>query len=259
MAPTMITRSHQAILPFRLHRPATVEEALGTAATPDGRIAYMAGGLDLVAAMRAGERVTDVVFLPGIAALRRIVRADGVLRIGACVTHHQFESDPLVAATLPEAAAIWRELGNVRVRLAGTLGGNLRAGRPHYDVAPILLALGATQVFAGDLLTAIEVPLARERRLAFDRSLKPFVSVAVAVERTATGERAGRVAVGCAHPRAVVQPLALAGTDDLAAVAEAAAQALPEPVTDAVASGGYRRRMIGVLLRRLLRRVTGAR
>lgn len=97
MAPTMITPSHQAILPFRLHRPATVEEALGTAAAPDGRLAYMAGGLDLVPAMRAGERVTDLVFLPGIPALRHIVRADGVLRIGACVTHHQFESDPLVA------------------------------------------------------------------------------------------------------------------------------------------------------------------
>lgn len=251
----MIARSHQAILPFRLHRPATVDEALDAASATDGRAAYMAGGLDLVARLRGGERVTDLVFLPGIAELRRVSRANGLLRVGACVTHHQFESDPLVAAALPEGAAIWRELGNVRVRMTGTLGGNLLAGQPHYDVAPILLALGARPVFAGGerLLTAIEIPLGRERRLAFDRSLKPIVSVAVAVERAATGELAGRAAVGCAYPGAVVQPLELGQPVEQAA--EAAARALPDPVSDAVASGRYRRRMIAVLIRRCLQRL----
>src|SRR5690349_17555820 len=135
----MIARSHQAIRPFRLHRPTTVEEALAAATAAEGRALYMAGGIDLVARLRAGEPATDLVFLPGIAELRRISRLDGLLRVGACVTHHQFESDPEVRTALPEAVPIWRELGNVRVRLAGTLGGNLLAGRPHYDVAPILL------------------------------------------------------------------------------------------------------------------------
>jgi len=253
----MIARSHQAIFPFRLHRPATVEEALAAAAVAEGRAVYMAGGLDLVARLRAGERVTDLVFLPGIAELRRISRVNGLLRVGACVTHHQFESDSVVATTLPEAAPIWRDLGNVRVRMAGTLGGNLLAGRPHYDVAPILLALGARPVFAGGegLLTAVEIPLPRERRLGFDRSLKPIVSVAVAVERAPTGELTGRAAVGCAYPRAVVQLLELG--QPIERTAEAAARALPEPLNDVVASAGYRRRMIGVLIRRLLQRLAG--
>jgi|RhiMetdeSRZDD1v2_1073273.scaffolds.fasta_scaffold164678_3 carbon-monoxide dehydrogenase medium subunit len=251
----MIVRSHQAICPFRLHRPATIDQALAAAAGAEGRAVYMAGGIDLLARLRGGERVTDLVFLPGIAELRRIARVNGLLRVGACVTHHQFESDPTVGAVLPEAVPIWRDLGNVRVRLAGTLGGNLLAGRPHYDVAPLLLALGARPVFAagGGLLTAVEIPLPGERRLGFDRSLKPVVSVAVAVERAPTGELSGRAAVGCAYPRAVVEPLDLGQPIERAA--QTVARALPEPLSDAVASAGYRRRMIGVLIRRLLQRL----
>jgi carbon-monoxide dehydrogenase medium subunit len=251
----MIARSHQAIPSFRLHRPATIEQALAAASGPGAGAVFMAGGIDLIARLRAGEAVTDLVFLPGIAELRRISREDGLLRLGACVTHHQFESDPVVGAALPEAVPIWRDLGNVRVRMAGTLGGNLLAGRPHYDVAPILLALGARPVFAGGerLLTAVEVPLPAERRLGFDRSLKPVVSVAVVVERGPTGGLTGRAAVGCAHPRAVVQPLDLGQPVERAA--DAAARALPEPVGDVVASAGYRRRMIAVSIRRLLQRL----
>jgi CO/xanthine dehydrogenase FAD-binding subunit len=81
----------------------------------------------------------------------------------------------------------------------------------------------------------------------------------VAVERTEAGAPAGRAAIGCAHPRAVLQPLDLAAGLSLAAVAEAAARAVPEPFSDSVASGGYRRRMIAVLIRRLLERLAPAR
>jgi carbon-monoxide dehydrogenase medium subunit len=275
MTPAMIIRSHQGIPPFRLHRPASLEEALAAARHAEGPVAYMAGGVDLVPALRAGEPCADLVFLPGIAELRRIEVRDGTLRVGACVTHAEFEAHPAVAAALPEVAGIWRELGNVRVRLAGTLGGNLLAGRAHYDVAPVLQALGATLVFAGPgggvrrpvgdgggLLVAIEIPLPPGRRLAFDRSLKPAVSLAVGIAGTPGGALAGRLAIGCAYPQPTAAALDLAGLGgpaDLAArasaVARAAVEALPPPVTDPVASGAYRRRVIGVLLRRALARL----
>jgi aerobic carbon-monoxide dehydrogenase medium subunit len=255
-----------------------VDDALAAATRADGPVAYMAGGVDLVPALRTGERLSDLVFLPGIPELRRIAVADRTLRVGACVTHAEFEAHPAVAAALPEVAGIWRELGNVRVRHAGTLGGNLLAGQAHYDVAPCLQALGATLVFAGPggpprrpigdaggLLVAIEIPLPAARRLVFDRSLKPAVSVAVGIERTPGGALAGRLAVGCAYPRPTVGALDLAGLGELAELAARAAalsratvEALPPPVTDVATSGAYRRRVIGVLLRRILERLGDA-
>ena len=137
--------SHSAIAPFRLMRPASVAEA--AAALGDGGSACLAGGVDLVPALRAGRRIERIVYLGGIDALKSVTRRDGAVTIGAGVTYHRLATDPAIARALPDLAAIWNGVANVRVRHAATIGGNVMARNPAYDVLPALQALGARLVF----------------------------------------------------------------------------------------------------------------
>ena len=253
--------SHGAIAPFRLLRPARIEDA--AAALGDGA-ACLAGGVDLVPALRAGRRIERLVHLGGIAALKAVEARDGVVSIGAGVTYARLAGDAAIAAALPELSAAWRGVANVRVRHAATVGGNVMAGNPQYDMLPALLALGAKLVFvrptgraetvAADaetwppgILAVIEIPLARGHRFAFERSFKPVISLAVSL-----GGGKARVAIGCAYQRPLCREIALDGRGPEAAAADFAG-ALPEPLTDWIASAAYRRKLARVLLARQLR------
>ena len=252
--------SHSAIAPFRLFRPARIEEA--AAALAEGAVC-LAGGVDLVPALRAGRKVERVVYLGGIAALKSVERTTGTLRIGAGVTYAQLAGDAAIAAALPDLAAAWRGVANVRVRHAATIGGNVMAGNPQYDMLPALMALGATLVFAGangrqvsapatdarrpdGLLAFVDIPLAAGRRFHLERGYKPVISVALAA-----GGGKARVAFGCAFQSPLCREFAHDG--DPETLAAAVARDLPEPVSDWIASGAYRRKLARVLLARGLR------
>lgn len=252
--------SHSAIAPFRLRRPSRIADA---AAALAGGAVCLAGGVDLVPALRAGRRVDEIVALGGIGELKGIERRGGSLRIGAGVTYAQLAADRAIAAALPDLAAAWRGVANVRVRHAATIGGNLMAGNPLYDMLPALMALDATLVFADakgalqaapsaaahwpeGLLAFIDIPLVAERRFLFERGYKPVISIAVA----AAGGTA-RAAFGCAFERALVREFTFNGDAD--AIAAGIARDLPEPASDWIASGAYRRKLAGVLLKRHLR------
>lgn len=261
-----VSRGHGAIAPFVLSRPTTVAGAVERLA--EGATAH-AGGIDVVAALRNGARTDELVHLGGIDELRAITcQPDGGLRIGAAVSHHRIETDPDITAARPDLAAAWRTVGNVRIRRAGTIGGNLLAFDPGYDAAPILAAADARLHWIGradgrqttavadrasdagadggdrsadigpGLLRLVELPPAGGP-VRYDRSLKPVASVAV-------GPRL--VAIGCAHADVVVLPR----PDRAGTSMEAWLGDVPAPIDDVVASASYRRRMIGVLTRRLL-------
>ncbi len=274
-----IYRSHAAIEPFGLHRPKTVAQAVAAMAGSRGRGAYMAGGIDLTDELRAGRKIADLIYLGDVKELAAIGRTSRALVLGGAVTYRQLERDAKVRAALPDLARIWETVANVRVRAAGSIAGNLIASRSGYDALPALMALDATlhlktgkgartqpvgkPVPKSALVRRIEIPLTKGQRFLFDRSLKPVVSVALVVSQTAKGIEA-RAAVGCAHGRAVVKTLNTKGISSMAKLACAAetlasafADALPEPVSDAMASGAYRRRMTAVQLKRLIASLAG--
>ncbi|WP_419932040.1 2Fe-2S iron-sulfur cluster-binding protein [Candidatus Poriferisodalis sp.] len=255
----LISRSHLGIDPFELRLPASLAEA--AAAVANGSWAH-AGGIDVAQRLRAGEVADELVPLcaprrsagAGLERLTEISLGERSLFIGAGVSHARIESDPLVQAHRPDVAAAWRTIGNVRIRAAGTLGGNLAAFHPGYDAAPILAAAGAELIVAEPdgtevrcavadvprhrLIVGCEIPLSG--RVVYDRSLKPVVSVAV-------GEQA--VAIGCAYAATCVIPHGAANPEDVTA----AVAALGDPIEDAFATAAYRRRMIDVLVDRCLR------
>lgn len=240
---------------------------------------YMAGGLDLIGAMKAGARPAEVVHLGRVTELRTISPTSEGACIGARVTHEQLADHPLVQARIPDIAREWRTLGSPRVRSTGTLGGNLMAGNSSYDAAPILMALDASLVVAlpgserrtfaasdpsvvvEGLLVAVKVPGRERARLLFERSLRPTITLALGLHFQEGVIAKAIVAIGCAYPRPHAWPLELARPlkpAQLAAradkLSELFATTLPAPAHDWRGSAEFRRRMIRVLLRRLLLR-----
>lgn len=253
-----LVHARAQIRPFTLHEPRDLLEAARSLATLlDARA--MAGGIDLVNELKLGSEVAHVVYLAGVPGLRDLTEDERFITFGAAVSHAQIERDPRVAAALPELPAIVRELGNVRVRAAGTIGGNLMAGNRGYDWLPILLALDAQLAFADAaarwrpiamlvsdegtwrlprrLLAAVRIPLDGRPALRFHRDLKPAISVALCVRDPASG-RCGRVAVGCMHAAPVARELAFDELTPLALrIADRALDgaATPQPRLEAIA------------------------
>ncbi len=131
--------------PCELLTPASVPElvaALGCA-TPASEL--LAGGTDLVRAMRLGHCRPDlIVDLSGVRELAGVRAEAGHLRIGAMTTFAQLQADLLVwqhAACLAEAAS---QVGSVQIRNVATVGGNIGNASPCGDSIPALMALGAT-------------------------------------------------------------------------------------------------------------------
>ncbi len=248
-----ISRSHAATRPFRLRKPETVDDALAALAEPGA--AAIAGGIDLIRRMRGGDEHGVLVDLSAVAGMRGIDDRGDNIRIGAMTSHWEIETDEMLARRLPDFQRAWTTIGNVRVRMAGSVGGNLIAAEPGYDGRVLLGVLGATLEFAteegivsvsaaspsewpvGGLLVSVGIPANGATRLSFDRSLKPVVSVAVAL----TGGEAV-VGVGCAYPSPEFR-IAKGGGEDVES-------GFPPPVGNAMGSTAYRRRMIGVLARR---------
>lgn len=254
-----VSRTHQAIQPFRLEKPQTVSGVL-EALSQNENATLIAGGIDLIRRMRSGDSWNSVIDISGVAELGGISDDGDTIRLGALATHWEIENNSVLADRLPRLQAAWKTIGNVRIRMTGTLGGNLMAGEAGYDGHVLLAAArarlifatpngevtvsaaaGATEFPAGALLTAVEIPVAGAEQIAFDRSLKPVVSVAVGLQ----GDTA-QVAVGCAFdtPRFWTGPSADIGAS--------LAAALPDPRDNPMGSAAYRQRMIGVLARRLV-------
>src|SRR6266404_5289111 len=247
-------RSRKHIPSFDLVRPASVEEACRALAGP-GRSVVMAGGLDLIDRLKGGEAVDRIIHLAGIRELSGIRRDGDTITIGALTTHAQLAHSAMLADLIPDLPAIWRTIANPRVRLAGTLGGNLMSAASHYDAGPALLALGADAVVFDRSGTAapVELPALRgrddiilgqvrigaasvHRRLLADRSLHPIVSVYLGASIDHGNVRSARIVAGCAHAQAVMAELPVAGRpvatlgSDAGDLARTVADAWPEPV-----------------------------
>jgi carbon-monoxide dehydrogenase medium subunit len=278
-----VHRSRKLIPDFRLLRPRDAAEAAALQARSPCDTVFMAGGLDLSNRLKYGNPVTTVVHLGAIDGRLKIRETPEALIIGAGVSHHQLQTSTLARTRLPELCATWGTIGNIRIRLKGTVGGNIMAREAAYDMLLALMAVGAHLRFMSadgtswvvdaanttdalgqpislsGLLLSIEVPHRRGLRLVFNRALRPTLSMAIALEVTADAVTSARVAFGCAFaaPLLVTIPIGnrIAVRDlqgNAADLAHEVATKLPEPLNDANGSSAYRRRMAEVILRRHL-------
>ena len=134
-----------------LLQPTSVQEAVALHQEHADDASYIAGGTALLIMLR--ERVYQPAYLID---LRSIPGLDGIqhepgvgLRLGALATHRDVELSPLVRERLPVLADTYRQVGNVRVRHAATVGGNLAHGDYRLDPPAPLIALRAIATIAG--------------------------------------------------------------------------------------------------------------
>jgi len=280
---------------FDYYRPTTLDETLTAMDRLDGNFCVLAGGTDLLVAMkeRRGTHpaLLDIKAVPDLGG----IRADnGTICLGATVTTRAIAVSPLVQERVPVLSQSLKLLGSMQIGNRATIGGNLSNASPAADSAPPLLALGASvklvgktkerwvpldnffigpkkTVIEGELLTEVRVPVSPAARGIFYK-LGPrnapedicIVSAAVygVPDSGANGWKELRIALGAVAPtpiRARNAEERLKGLPlDAKLVAEAAwiaAEKDAQPISDIRGSADYRREMVYVLVKRALEQV----
>ncbi len=215
---------------FAYARPTTVAEAVGLLEQHGDGAHLLAGGTDLVIALREGWATPDVVVdLKRVAELKPEIRTeDGKIVITAGTVMDDVVADERVQEHLPALVEAAEVVGSVQIRNRATLAGNICNCSPAADTAPPLLVYDATVVVAGpdgerrvpiddfilgpnktalgraELVTAIEVPLPRRRMgSAYVRRTRrkgtdlASITLCCAVDETGTT----RLAYGSVGPR----------------------------------------------------------
>ncbi len=275
--------------PFELVAPRTADEAVAALrATAGTSVGVLAGGSDLLVDLDEGRvaptRIVSLRRLPW----RTLDWSGDALTIGSTLPLRSLEDDPELRRRLPGLWQAVRAVGSVPLRHRATIGGNLGRSAPASDLIPVLLVLGAEVELVGpdgtrrlavdrfvlasrrtalrpaELIRSVRIPEARPSAYLWQR-VRPandISQLAVAVARSPpTG--AWSVAVGGIPPRSVLLPeVAEAlgrGTPSPTAIDRAADRASREVaiVADRRASEGYRRRLVGTLLRRAVAEASG--
>ena len=265
----------------------TPEEAYQLLTTTEGRGMYIAGGTTIVPTAAKGlDFLVDINRL----GLDTIDSTDGQTTIGATTKIQSIlESGTLAEAPERILADASRRSATPQVRNLATIGGSIIVSGYPTDLAPALLALGASfsilgkeekavpafEFFSGasdvyelgDLITRVVIP-APERGLAtgvsFQKLGRTAVDVAiVSVAAVAQFEDGGRVVqsritcggLGGSPMRLIDVEETIAGEtpdpDLLAHCSEIASKAV-SPKSDLMASSEYRSEVLSVFVRRAL-------
>jgi CO/xanthine dehydrogenase FAD-binding subunit len=273
---------------FAYERPSSLTDAIGLLVAEGDAARPLSGGTDLIIQLRDRSLTPRVVVdVKGVPELAPGIRRSGDrLVIGANTVMTDIAADETIRTrftALAEAAIV---VGSVQIRNRASLAGNICNASPAADTAPALLIYGAvvtvagpdgrrripidewfvrsgvTTIRAGELVTAIELPLAdgpiasthvrRTRRRGHDLA---SVTLAVAVPK----EGPVTLSYGSVGPRPWVLMDSSGILADPASSIEARATALarlfssasPSP-TSMRAGPEYRRAMLRVLGMRAL-------
>jgi carbon-monoxide dehydrogenase medium subunit len=268
--------------------PTTLAEATRALADSTGG-KILAGGTDLLVQMKLGMRDPAVVFdIKRIPELMAVVLDDRGLRLGAAVPGAQVTGNAEIRRLYPGFTEALGLIGSSQIQGRCSAGGNLCNSSPAADSVPALIVNrgichiagpagertvaaedfntgpGSNCLEAGEILVALELPRPGPRSSDAYLRFIPRTEMDIAVAGAAVAVRldesgtctAARVAIGAVAPTALLVPAAaeaLIGTTldetGLRAAGEAASAAC-SPITDKRGTAGYRRKVVGVLVRR---------
>jgi CO/xanthine dehydrogenase FAD-binding subunit len=278
---------------FRYVRPESVDEALDVLGELGDEAAVLAGGQSLVPmlSMRLAnpETLIDIGRLEGLAGVE--AGPDGTVTVGALTTHRELELARLDGAGVVWSR-VASGIGHLPIRMLGTFGGSVAHGDPAADLPVLVRALDgevvtrsrrgervvpAAEFFVMPLVTAkkpdelvvqvrvVGPPPRRRTGAAYQKFsrragdfavVSAFARVAVDDAGAIVEARVGMGGVAGVPVRSVVCEQRLTGSrGEEAVVAEAAELAARElqPSGDVHASASFRRHLVGVLLRRVIR------
>ena len=273
--------------PFDYIRPRTLEEASSVRAERGDGARLLAGGTDLVVALRHGSFSTDAVIdLKDVAELQPDIAVDGsALRISAGTTMTMlgmYLGENGLFPALQDAASV---VGSIQIRNRATLAGNICNASPAADTVPVLAALGASvevhgpngtrtlrianfiegnrqiDLGTGEIVSAVLIPLPDGPfGTAFDRITRRRGVDLATTNMCCTVNGAGHVvmAFGAVSPRPLVvreESGVLADPATPAAERAGLIRALADratPISDVRASAEYRSAMLCVMAERAL-------
>ncbi|ATW24632.1 hypothetical protein DCMF_07415 [Candidatus Formimonas warabiya] len=130
---------------FEIKNPKTLSDALEILQDGKDQIQILAGGTDVLPRLKNGfihpKMIMDLTMLKS--ELSQINVENGILKIGAFVTHTQICQSTVVNNTVPVLAQACQTIGCRQIRNRGTIGGNIVNASPAGDTLPVLLALDA--------------------------------------------------------------------------------------------------------------------
>ena len=133
--------------PFAYAKPKTLAEAFELAEREGAKV--LAGGQSLIPTLNmrlsAPELLVDITALP----LKDITVEQGVVRIGALVTHSHIERSEAIRKHAPLLAAAVQHVAHPAIRNRGTIGGSIALADPAAEYPACMVALDATIVIGG--------------------------------------------------------------------------------------------------------------
>lgn len=274
--------------PFAYVRPASLSEAFALLDEHGPEAVLLAGGTDLVVALRnRSVRPRVVIDLKRVRELQPSIReTGGRLQIVATTVLADISEDRGIATQFPALAEAGAVVGSIQIRNRATLTGNVCHASPAADTAPALLVYGAvvniasargarrvdlsgffvgpgkTVLERGEIVTSIELPLVDGARgVSFARITRRRGVDLATISLCCMVEASGRTtfAYGAVGPRPFLVADESGVLADPAAGVAAKDGALKElitaavPISDVRGSREYREAMLLVMSRRALR------
>ncbi len=278
---------------FSYARATSVENALELLATHGDDAKVVAGGQSLMPAMNlrliSPELIVDI---GGIAELKGIAVKGDVLTIGALTRHVDLQRSSDIAAHAPLLTEAIAHVAHPAIRNKGTIGGSLAHADPASELPACMVALDATIVIGGqtgerrvaardfftgiyetalsadELLTAVELPVARKNSrhffCEFARRHGDYAIVGAAAQAIMDGDRFAdlRLVLFAVGDRPVLAEATLklinvAITPEILSDASTALEHELDPPEDQQATASMRRHLAKVLLRRCVAALLG--
>jgi len=277
---------------FAYHAPGTLAEAVAVLEREGGGGKILAGGTDLLIAVKERGFVPNyVVSLRNVRELSAISFDEHAgLRIGAAAKLSDVASHAVVQSLYPILVQGASLVGSLQIQNQGTVVGNVCNAAPSADTVPPLIALGASarivgpggertvlleEFFVGpgrnvleadELVAELLVPAPPARSGGAYERFTPRQEMDIAVVGVGSvvvlgeGDRcvSACISLGAVAPtpvRAKAAEVALMGHDLTPEVIERAAKAALKdalPISDQRGSAEYRKRLVEVLTRRTL-------
>jgi CO/xanthine dehydrogenase FAD-binding subunit len=270
--------------------PTSVDEAVKLLAGASGVAKVLAGGTDLLVQLRSGRLKPDLIVdtkkIPGLIGIRQ---ENGGFVIGGATPGAEVEANAAVKAAWPGLVEALDLIGSTQVQGRCSLAGNLCNASPAADSVPALYAAGAIAVVVGSKgrreVPVEQIPTGPGRTsLGKDEFILEFrlpprparssdaylrfiprtemdiavVGCGISVTLDGNGVcTAARVGLGAVAPTVLLVKEAadvLVGhrlDGDTLAKLDAAAQAAAKPITDKRGTVEYRKKVAGVLARRV--------
>lgn len=128
--------------------PSTLSDALAMAAEYPS-YALLAGGSDIVPALKKGEDIPGLISLGKLEELREIAVGENEVRIGALVSVAEMMEHRSLMERFPLLHDAAKEFGSRQIRSVATIGGNVAHASPAADLVPVVLVLGGMVDIAG--------------------------------------------------------------------------------------------------------------